>query len=158
VVTLYTCIWEMLIFNFGQDNSYPDWGFSWFFSVHLGKCWDYTMITSWPLLSKSFPIHDSYIILPFYAIYANYWRHHKVYHQRKFTLIQSQYNSIGILFFCSECEAVAAWWHLNFLKWVCWELNKHVRFEVLVIVNIEIQVTSKGFWQCYITLWLQSDP
>jgi hypothetical protein len=36
---LQTCTWEVLRTNFSQDAIYLHWGFSWFASFPLGKCW-----------------------------------------------------------------------------------------------------------------------
>jgi hypothetical protein len=36
---LYTSVWKVLGLNFAWDTSYPDWVFSWFYSVSPHKYW-----------------------------------------------------------------------------------------------------------------------
>jgi hypothetical protein len=58
----HTC-WARENFNFGgvQFGSWLghhlSWGILWFYPVSPGKYWGWTLIISWPLPSKSFPIH-----------------------------------------------------------------------------------------------------
>jgi hypothetical protein len=52
-----------------QDTGYHYWGLSWFSSVLLGKYQDSTSIKPWQRLpSRSFLIHNSWIILPFNTV------------------------------------------------------------------------------------------
>jgi hypothetical protein len=60
----FTLIPEVLHSNLGRVTGYPDSGFMWFSSVPTGKFSDNISIRPRPLPSKSFPIHNSPIMLP----------------------------------------------------------------------------------------------
>jgi hypothetical protein len=64
-VTLWTRIREILGPNLARNPGYPDWDFSFFSSVPPDKCRDSIWIRPRLLPSKYFPVHHSYIILPY---------------------------------------------------------------------------------------------
>jgi hypothetical protein len=52
--------------NLHRDINYPDWGFSWFFSVTQDKRQNTTSSSLRPLLSQYFPVHHSSIMWCYY--------------------------------------------------------------------------------------------
>jgi hypothetical protein len=54
VVTLETCIWEVVGLNLCQDTGHPDWGFPCYFSVLPLTYQDRALIRFWLFPSKSF--------------------------------------------------------------------------------------------------------
>jgi hypothetical protein len=73
---MLSTIWEVVGLNLDQDTSYSDWGFMLFSTVPPGKYWDSTPITPGLLPAKSFPVHNSFIVLPFDIILFSYWQCH----------------------------------------------------------------------------------
>jgi hypothetical protein len=71
VVTLQTCIREMLGSNLGPDTGYPHLEFSRVFPVPPCKPRNNTPIRQLPLPSKSFPIHNSPVIP--YILHSIVW-------------------------------------------------------------------------------------
>jgi hypothetical protein len=53
--------------NLGRETSYPDWVFSWFFSVFPGECRDNTLKLGHDPLSKFFQILPLLITISFNA-------------------------------------------------------------------------------------------
>jgi hypothetical protein len=62
-------------FHLGHHIS---WDYSWFFSLRPGKFQIGTSILTWPLSSKYFSVHHSFIILSFDVILSSYWQHFKI--------------------------------------------------------------------------------
>jgi hypothetical protein len=73
VATLKTRIQKMSGTNLGRDTSYPNSGFSWFYSGPPHKYQDNTSIKPELLAFKSHPIQQSSIILLFDVIWPSYW-------------------------------------------------------------------------------------
>jgi hypothetical protein len=69
-VMLWSCVREVLCANFRQHTGYPDWGFSWFSSLHPEKCRDSILIRPQQFPYKFFPIHLSSHHPTVYSLYT----------------------------------------------------------------------------------------
>jgi hypothetical protein len=54
--------------------------FSWFPPIPPAKFWGSTSIKLIALPSKSFPVHNSSVIIPFDTVLSNYWQRFKIIH------------------------------------------------------------------------------
>jgi hypothetical protein len=68
------CIREVLGSNFGWGICYPEWAFSWFFSVLPGRCRNTISIMPQTLPYEPFVIHHSSINQSFRTMRSTYWR------------------------------------------------------------------------------------
>jgi hypothetical protein len=78
--------------NLGLETCCPDWGFSRFSLVVPAKCRDSASFRPRPLLSTSFPIHYSPIILSFDATYQGWPQRGS--HTSLVRLAQNTFNNI----------------------------------------------------------------
>jgi hypothetical protein len=96
--------WAECYLQMNSGNAYPDWVVLWFSSFAPDKCRDNAPIRPRQLSSKSFPVHNLSITLPFDVIrpYHRCWHHRKGTDEKKANMVQDRAPTDGEPFVSHE--------------------------------------------------------